>query len=94
MTFRAGNVQRAGQIIHDRVHQNLHGFFLEGRTAEHRNQFNLAGEAADGGLEHRRRNRLFLEHQVGDLVVLVGDGVNQFRERGLGAFLDARRECP
>ena len=39
-------------------------------------------------------NRLFFEDQFGDRVVLVGDGVNQFRERGLGAFLDARREFP
>ncbi len=30
--------------------------------------------------------------RFGDLVVLVGDGVNQFRERGLGAFLMFRRE--
>ena len=39
-------------------------------------------------------NRLFFEHQFGDRVVLVGDGVNQFRQRGLGAFLESRREFP
>jgi hypothetical protein len=54
--------------------------------------FNLAGQAADGRLEHCGFNRLFFEHQFGNLVVLVGDRVNQFRERGLGAFLDVRRE--
>jgi hypothetical protein len=31
-----------------------------------------------------RRQSVFLRDQFGNLVVLVGDGVNQFRERGLG----------
>ncbi len=65
----------------------MHTLFLERRTTKNRNQFNLAGQAADGGLEHRRGNLFFLEDKVCDLVVLVGDGVDQFRERSLGAFL-------
>ena len=32
-------------------------------------------------------NRLFFQHEFGDGVVLVGDRLDQFRERGLGAFL-------
>ena len=87
VTFRAGNVERAGQVIHHRVHQDLHTFFLEGRTAENRNQFDLAGEAADGGFERGRVNTLFFEHHLCDGIVLVGDGINQFRERSLRALL-------
>jgi hypothetical protein len=94
VAFRTGDIQRAGQIIHHGVHERLHALFLERGTAQHGNQFNLAGEPADGRLERRRGDRLFFETRFGDLVVLVGDGVNQFRERGLGAFLDARREFP
>ena len=60
MTFGAGNVQRAGQIIHDGIHQDLHAFFLERGTAQHGNEFNLAGQTADGRLEHRRRQSAFL----------------------------------
>ena len=53
-TFRAGNVQRTGQIIHHGVHQHLHALLLERRAAQHGHQFNFAGQPADGGLEHRR----------------------------------------
>ena len=94
MTCRAGNIQWAGEIINDGVHQNLHAFFLERGTAQNRNEFNLAGQAADGCLEHGRGDRLFFQNQVGDLVVLVGDGVNQFRERGFGALLIFRSNFP
>ena len=36
-------------------------------------------------------NRLFFQNHFGDRVVLVGNGVNQFRERGFGALLVFRR---
>ena len=65
----------------------MNGLFLERGTAENGNQFNFAGEPADGRLENRRGNRFFFEHEVRDFVVLVGNGVNQFRKRGLGTFL-------
>ncbi len=81
------NVQRAGEIIHHCVHEHLHTFFLKGGTTEHRDQFNLTGEPADGCLENRRFNRLVFEDEVRNLVVFVRDGVNQFRETSLGALL-------
>ena len=87
VTLRTRNVNRAGQIINDRVHEDLHGFLLERRTAQHGHEFNLASETANGGLQNRRRNGLFFQHEFRDGVVLVGNGINQFRERGLGAFL-------
>ena len=52
-TFGAGNIQRTGKIIHHCVNQNLHAFFLEGRTAKHRNKFNLASEPADRRLQNQ-----------------------------------------
>src|ERR1035437_2478554 len=85
--FRAGNIQRTRQIIHDRVHQRLHALLFEGRTAQHGHQFNLARQPADGRLERERLNRLFPDHQFGNRIVLVGNGVNQFRECGFGFFL-------
>ncbi len=93
-SFRAGNVQRTRQIIHDGIHQNLHAFFLERRTAQHGNEFNLASEATNRRFQSRRVNRFFLEHEIFNFGIFIGDGVNQFRERGLGAFLICRSNVP
>jgi hypothetical protein len=88
------NVQRAGQIIHHGIEQRLHALLLEGGTAQDGNQFDFAGQAADGGLEHLRRNRLVFDDQFGHFVVLVGNGVINSRSAAFGLFLQFRRECP
>ena len=92
VTFRSGNVDRAWEIINDGVHEHLHGLLFEGGTAEHGHEFDFAGQAADGGLENGGRDRLFFQHETGDFVVLVGDGVDQVGERGFGLFLVFRRD--
>ena len=97
--FRAGfdalgrrNVQRAGQIIHHRVNQRLHALLLEGRSAQDRNQFDLAGQPADGRFEHQRGHRLVFDDQVRNLVVLVRNRGDQVAQRLRGLFLEFFRD--
>ena len=57
------HVERGGQIIDDGVHEGLDAAFLEGGTAQHGNQLDFAGQAADGRLQDRRGDRLVLDDE-------------------------------
>ena len=71
------NIERAGQIIDHRVEQRLHALVLEGRAAEHREDVHRDGGLADAGLELRLGGLLALEEEMHDLVVGVGNGLDQ-----------------
>jgi hypothetical protein len=99
--FRAGfdalggrNIQGAGQIIHHGVNQRLHALLFEGGPAQDRNEFELAGQAADGGFEHQRQHRLVFDDQVSHFVVLVGNGGHEVAQGLGGLFLEFVRDFP
>src|SRR5438309_751726 len=74
-TCGARDIERTWQLINDCVHQNLNAFFLEGRTAQHGNELDLASEPADGRLQRDCVNRFVFQNEVGNGVVLVGNGI-------------------
>ncbi len=88
----SGNIQRTGEIIHNRINEHLNSLFLESGPAQDRDQFNLAGEPANGSLQHFGNNRLLLQHEFSNHVVLVGNSVNQIGEGGPSAFLMLGRD--
>ena len=63
------NVERARQVIDDRVDQILHALVLESGTADHRDEFVRDRLAANAGLQHLRRDRLLFEDGLGDFVI-------------------------
>src|SRR2546423_388273 len=65
------HIHRRGQVIDDRVHQRLDTFFLECGTAEHRDQFDLASQPANGCFERLWSNRFLFDDQFGNLIVFV-----------------------
>src|ERR1035438_4860240 len=53
MALDAGDVQRAGQVVHNRVQHRLHALVLERAAAQHRGNPASDGRAPDGGDELR-----------------------------------------
>ena len=75
------NVERGRQVIDHGVDQDLNALLFEGRPAQDGDQLDLAGQAPDGRLQDRRRDGLLFQHQLGDRVVLVGNGIDQLGQR-------------
>src|SRR5205085_12221275 len=67
------NLNRAGKIIDNRVHEILDAFVLKCRSADDGNKIVGDGLASNTSLEHLRRDRLFLEKYHRDLFVEVAD---------------------
>ena len=85
------NIQRRGQVIDDGIDQNLDTLLLESGATQDRDELDLASEAADGGLEDGNRDGLLFENQLGNCVVLVGDGIDELGQCGGGALLMSSR---
>ena len=77
VTDHGRNIERAGQVIDHSVEQRLHALVLERRAAEHREDVHRDGRLADASLQLRLGRLLTLEVQVHDLVVGVGDRLDQ-----------------
>ena len=75
------NIERAGQVVDHCVEQRLHALVLECRTAQHREDIHRDGRLADARLQLRLGRLLALEEQVQDLVVGVGDRLDQLVAR-------------
>ena len=67
-----------------RVEQRLHALVLEGRAAQHGRELDLERGLADRGDQPLGRDLGLLEDQLDELVVVVGDLVEQRLARGLG----------
>ena len=74
MALGRRNVERAREIIDDGIDEVLHALVLEGGTADDRDKLVGDGLAADAGLEHLGRDRLFLEEKRADFLIEIGDG--------------------
>ena len=66
------NVERAREIIDDRIEQVLHALVLEGGATDDGTELVGDGLAADAGLEHLGGDRLLLEERRADFVVEIG----------------------
>ena len=72
------NVQRAREVVDDRVEQRLDALVLEGRAGQDRRDRRVERRRAQGALEHLGRDRVLVgEVRLEQLVVVVGDRVDQ-----------------
>ena len=92
------DVERARQVVEDRVEQRLHALVLEARAAEDgRERGALAAVEverglADVGLQAVHLDVLALEVVLHQLVVVLGDGLDQRGAAGLGGLLVLGRD--
>ena len=82
------DVERAGQVVDDRVEQRLHALVLEGGAAQHGGDRDVEGRLADVGDQPVGLDRLLLEVVLHQLVVVLGDGLDQLRARLRGGVLE------
>ena len=87
------HVQRRGQVVDDRVQQRLHALVLERGAAQHGRQLGRQRRLADRLLEALLGDLAFLEDQLQQPVVVVGDLLEQVLARGGGRFGEAARGC-
>ena len=72
------HVERARQVVDDRVEQRLHALVLEGGAEQHRRDLVGDRAGAERALDHLRRHRgLVLDVRLEHLVVEVRDRVDQ-----------------
>ena len=76
--LHGGDVERARQVVDDRVEQRLHALVLEGRAEQHGRDRVGERAGAQRAPDHLGRHRaLVLEVRLGELVVELGDRVDQ-----------------
>ena len=72
-------VQRAGQIIDNRVEQRLHTLVLECASADNREDLQIDGGLANAGLQLGNRRRLAFEKLLQQHIVGLGDHFDQLQ---------------
>ena len=86
--FNRRNVERAGEVVDDGIHEHLHALVLERGTGDDAHEF-----AGHRGLADRRADfvgfkvRLAFEEALHDIVVEVSDGFNKLVPVLFGLFL-------
>src|SRR6266545_2403511 len=90
VTVDGRHVDRARQVRGDGVEQGLHALVLERRTGQHRGELARQGGAADAGDQLLLGRRLALEVELHDLVVGLGQRLDQLVVP-LGRDLGVRR---
>ena len=88
LAFGGRNVERAGEVVHDRIDEQLNALVFKGGSADHGNEAVGDGLAADGGLEILNGNRFFLEEHHADLFIEVAHFLDEFVVGGLGHILE------
>ena len=78
------HVERAGQVVHDRVEHELHALVLERRAAEHRDTLARQGGAADRAAELLDGGLLLGDELLHQGFVVVGELLEELVARGLG----------
>src|ERR1035438_4596372 len=73
----ARDVQRARQVVHDRVQHRLHALVLERAAAHHRGDAASDGGPPDRGVQLLLVGRGALQVQLHHLLVVLGDGLDQ-----------------
>ena len=82
------HVKRGRQVVKDRVEQGLNALVLERGATQHRGQLAGKSRLADRGLELVDRNLSLIEDQLDELVVEVGDLIEQVLARLCGSGLE------
>ena len=86
------DLQRRGQVVEDRVQQRLHALVLERRATEDRRDLDRERRPAQGGLQHVGRHFLLGEVQLGDVVVEIGQRLQQVLARRGGRVGEVGRD--
>ena len=72
------HVERARQVVDDRVEQRLHALVLERRAEQHRRNGDLEGGLAERAPDHLGRDGLLVQQiRLEQLLVVLGNGVDQ-----------------
>jgi len=89
------DVERARQVLDDPVEQGLHALVLEGRAEQDGRDRGVERRLAERAPEHLGRDRLLvLQVRLGQLVVVVGDRVDQLVVVLLGLLEELGRDLP
>ena len=87
------DVERAREVVDDRVEQRLHALVLEGGAEQHRRDRVGERPRAERAADHLGRDgRLVLEVRLHQLVVVLGDRVDQRVVRLLGGGRELGRD--
>ena len=86
------DVERAGQVVQDGVEQRLDALVLERRATEDRGELELERGLADRALEQLDRDLGVLEDELDELVVVVGDLLDEVLARLRGSVGVLRRD--
>jgi len=86
------DVGRTGEVVHDAVEEQLHALVLDRRSAHHGGHLESERCPTDRGAQLLHRDRLFVDELLGELVVDVGDVMNDgLARRGCG-LCELRRD--
>ena len=85
--FNRRLVERAGQIIDDRVEQRLNALVLECASANYREDLQIDGGLANAGLQFFNGRRFAFEKLFQQHIVGLGDDFNQLQAEGFGLLL-------
>src|ERR1035441_7473442 len=77
-------VQRAGQVIDDRIQKCLNTLVLEGASADYREDLQIDGGLANARLQLGNGGRLAFEKLFQQHIVGLGDDFNQLKAESLG----------
>src|SRR6476661_1381776 len=87
-----GHVERRREIVDDGVEHRLHAAVLEGGATEHRVELGVDRELADAALDLLRGQLLAAEVLLHELVVGLGDALDECHAVLLGLGLQVRRD--
>src|SRR6476646_5583387 len=85
-------VERAREVVDDGVEQRLHALVLERAAAQDRRQLDLERGLADRGLQARDRDLDLLEDHLEQVVVVVGELLEQVLASGRSLVGDLGRD--
>ena len=87
-----GHVDGRRQVVDDGLEQRLHALVLERRAEQHGRDRVVERRLADGGAQLVGLDRLVLEERDHDVVVVVGDRLDEVVAVGLGLLAQLRRD--
>ena len=84
VTLERRHVERARQVVHDRVEHELHALVLEGRAAEHRYARAVERHRADRLVQLVGGGLVLVHELLHQRLVVLGELLEQLVTRGLG----------
>ena len=77
MTHRRRNIDRAWEILNDRIHQGLHALIFKGRATHHWDEFIRASRTTNGFFQLLGRWLLLFQKHITDLFIDIRNRFDQ-----------------